>query len=133
MKGRKAEIRAVLGALREVPKAPSWMSKHAKDEWRRVVPQLVAEQKLAAHELAAVEDYCLTTARIREAEEAIQKHGLTFESESGPKRRPESVILKDAIEARRRLANELGITPASRDKNKGGASGADDDDAFGEL
>lgn len=132
-RGRKAEIRALDGALSKAPSAPSWLPAHGKAEWRRVVPQLVADRKIAAHELQTVEAYCLAVARCREAEAALQLHGLTFESDSGPKRRPETTILKENIEAARRLAAELGLTPASRTKNKGGAVGNDDDDAFGDI
>ncbi len=131
MRGRKAEVKALDGALSKSPPAPSWLPTHGKAEWRRVVPQLVADRKIAAHELSTVEAYCLAVARTREAEEALQLHGLTFESDSGPKRRPETTILKENIEAARRLAAELGLTPASRTKNKGGAPGDDDDDALG--
>lgn len=132
-RGRKAEIRALDGALSKAPPAPSWLPAHGKAEWRRVVPQLVADRKIAAHELQVVESYCVAVARTREAEAALQQHGLTFMSDSGPKRRPETTILKENIEAARRLAAELGLTPASRTKNKGGAPGNDDDDAFGDL
>lgn len=131
MKGRKAEVKAVDGALSKVPSAPAWLPKHAKAEWRRVLPQLVADRKIAAHELSTVEAYCLAVARTREAEEALQRYGLTFESDSGPKRRPETTILKENIEAARRLAAELGLTPASRTKNKGGAPGDGEASEFG--
>jgi phage terminase small subunit len=49
------------------------------------------------------------------------------------RRRPETTILKENLEASRRLAAELGLTPASRSKNKGGAPGNDDNDALGDL
>jgi P27 family predicted phage terminase small subunit len=132
-RGRKAEVRPLDGALAKAPSAPAWLPKHGKTEWCRVLPQLVADRKIAAHELGTVESYCVAVARMREAEEAIQLHGTTFESDSGPKRRPETTILKESIEAARRLAAELGLTPASRAKNSGGAPGSDDDDALGDI
>lgn len=130
-RGRKAEVRALDGALSKAPPAPSWLPPHGRAEWRRVVPQLVADRKIATHELSTVEAYCLAVARTREAEVALQKHGLTFESDSGPKRRPETTILKENIEAARRLAAELGLTPASRGKNSGGARGDGETSEFG--
>lgn len=132
-RGRKAQVRALDGALSKAPPAPSWLPPYGKTEWRRVLPQLVADRKIAAHELSTVEAYCLAVARMREAEEALQRHGLTFESDSGPKRRPETTILKENIEAARRLAAELGLTPASRGKNTGGAIGNDDADDLGDI
>ncbi|MBN7759997.1 phage terminase small subunit P27 family [Nitratireductor aquibiodomus] len=124
-------MRALDGALSKVPAAPSWLSAHGKKEWRRVVPQLVADRKIAAHELQTVEAYCVAVANMRLADEAISKHGMTFQSDSGPKRRPETTILKENIEAARRLAAELGLTPASRGKNNGGMPGEGSSSEFG--
>lgn len=132
MKGRKPEITALPGALEAAPPAPTWLPKFAKKEWARVVPALVRARSLASHELSTVESYCIAVARIRECEAVIQKHGLTFVSPTGEsKRRPETTIHKENIEAARRLAAECGITPASRSKNKGGATDNDNEDEFG--
>lgn len=131
-RGCKPKITALDGALATVPSPPKWLPPLAKAEWRRVVPQLVADRKIAGHELGTVEAYCLAVATMRQAEAVIAVEGLTFESSDGsPKRRPETTILKENLEAARRLAAELGLTPASRAKNKGGAPGNDDDDALG--
>jgi P27 family predicted phage terminase small subunit len=108
------------------------LPKFAKTEWARVVPALVKGRSLAQHELSTVESYCLSIARVRECESIIQKQGLTYVSPTGEsKRRPETTILKESIEAARRLAAECGITPASRSKNKGGAIDDDTEDEFG--
>jgi len=132
MKGRKPNITALPGALDKAPAAPTWLPKFAKTEWARVVPALVRARSLAQHELSTVESYCLSVARIRECEAVIQKDGLTYVSPPGEcKRRPETTLLKESIEAARRLAAECGITPASRSKNKGGATDDDNEDEFG--
>ena len=134
MRGRKAAIVALDGALSKAPTPPSWLPAHAKAEWRRVLPQLVADRKIAAHELGTVESYCLAVAGMRAAQAAIAEHGTTYKSPTGElKRRPETMLLKENLEAARRLAAELGLTPASRGKNHGGARGNDDDDALGDL
>src|ERR1700704_1359897 len=132
MKGRKPAVTALHSALDKAPPAPAWLPKFAKTEWARVVPALVKARSLAQHELSTVESYCLSVARIRECEAVIQKHGLTYTSPTGEsKRRPETTLLKENIEAARRLAAECGITPASRTKNKGGATDDDNEDEFG--
>lgn len=132
-RGRKATVAALDGALSTVPNPPSWLPAHGKAEWRRVMPQLVADRKIAAHELGTVEAYCLAVSTMRAAEAVVSKLGMTFESESGPKRRPETTILKENLEASRRLAAELGLTPASRTKNSGGAIGNDSADDLGDI
>src|SRR6266446_1023997 len=132
MKGRKANITALSGALDKAPPAPSWLPKFGKTEWARVVPALVKSRSLAIHELSTVESYCIAVARIRETEAFLQKNGLTYVSPTGEsKRRPETTIHKESIEAARRLAAEIGITPASRSKNKGGAVDNEDDEFAG--
>lgn len=132
MKGRKPIITALPGALDKAPPMPSWLPEFAKKEWARVVPALVKARSLASHELSTVESYCLSVARIRECEAVIQKDGLTYVSPTGEtKRRPETTLLKESIEAARRLAAECGITPASRSKNRGGATDDDNQDEFG--
>lgn len=133
-KGRKAEVRAVDGALRKVPPAPKGMPKRAASEWRKVLGVLVHESKIADHELPVVEAYCRVVAHIEECEAAISIHGMTFVSPSGElKRRPETMLLKENHATLRQLANELGLTPASRGKNKGGATGTTTDADLGDM
>lgn len=133
-RGRKAEVRALDGALRTIPKAPADMPERARKEWRKVLGALVPQSKIADHELPIVEAYCRVVAHIADCEAAIAELGLTMVSPQGEtKRRPETTLLKEYHATLARLAGELGLTPASRAKNKGGASGAEDDDAFGDL
>jgi P27 family predicted phage terminase small subunit len=133
-RGRKAEVRALDGALSKAPPAPSWLPAHGKAEWRRVVPQLVADRKIAAHELQTVEAYCLAVANMRQAEAIVAKEGPTYVSPHGEvKRHPATMLVKEAIEAARRLAVELGLTPAARGKNAGGAIGSDSADDLGDI
>lgn len=132
MRGRKPTITALPGALDKPPPAPAWLPKFGKTEWARVVPALVKSRSLASHELSTVESYCIAVARIRETEAYLQKNGLTYVSATGEqKRSPQTTIHKESIEAARRLAAELGITPASRSKNKGGAVDTEDDEFAG--
>lgn len=133
-RGRKAAVTALDGALSAAPNPPAWLPAHAKAEWRRVLPQLVADRKIAAHELGTVEAYCLAVSSMREAQAIVAKSGQTYVSPTGElKRHPATTLVKEAVEASRRLAAELGLTPASRTKNKGGAAGNDDDDALGDI
>ncbi|RWF62558.1 phage terminase small subunit P27 family [Mesorhizobium sp.] len=134
MRGRKAEVAALDGALSKTPSAPSWLPDAGKKEWRRVVPQLVANRKIAAHELGTVEAYCLAVANMRKAEAIVAAEGPIYTSPSGElKRHPATMLVKESVEAARRLAAELGLTPASRGKNSGGAVGADENDDLGDI
>lgn len=129
-RGRKADIRALDGALSKAPPAPAWLPEYAKAEWRRVLPTLVKQRKIASNELGVVESYCVAVANMRAAQERIDEDGhfITSPTSGELKRHPATTLLKEAIESARRLAAELGITPASRNKNEGGAPGDDADD-----
>lgn len=132
-RGRKPRIAALDGALSRVPPVPPDMPEKGAAEWKKVLGVLVGQRKIANHELAIVDAYCRIVARIYDCEVAIAKHGLTFESDAGPKRRPETTILKECHATLARLAGELGLTPASRAKNKGSAVTDDEDDALDGL
>jgi P27 family predicted phage terminase small subunit len=110
------------------------MPQRAAKEWRKVLGVLVAQRKIADHELPIVDAYCRVVSHIADCEAAIAEHGMTMVSPQGEtKRRPETTLLKEYHATLARLAGELGLTPASRTKNKGGSPGVDDDDAFGDL
>ena len=133
-RGAKNRIVAIDGALTRVPSVPENMPDKGAAEWRKVLGILVSQSKIASHELAIVEAYCRVVARIAECEAAIKEHGLTLISPTGEvKRRPETTILKECHATLARLAGELGLTPASRAKNKGSAAvdEQDDDDLAG--
>jgi P27 family predicted phage terminase small subunit len=133
-RGRKAEVRALDGALGKVPPVPAAMPPRAGREWRKVLGVLVAQRKIADHELPVVDAYCRVVAHIADCEAAIAKHGLTMVSPTGEvKRRPETTLLKEYHATLARLAGELGLTPASRTKNQGGAVGNDEDDDLGDI
>ncbi|MEQ1950560.1 phage terminase small subunit P27 family [Mesorhizobium sp. CN2-181] len=113
---------------------PEAMPERAAKEWRKVLGVLVAQRKIASHELPIVDAYCRIVSHIADCEAAIAIHGLTMVSPTGEtKRRPETTMLKEFHATLARLAGELGLTPASRTKNKGGAVGDDEDDALGDI
>lgn len=132
MRGRKATVTALDGALSTVPAAPKDMPARAVKEWRKVLGVLVEERKIAEHELPLVDAYCRVVAHIGTCETAIADHGMTMVSPSGEtKRRPETTLLKEYHATLARLADALGLAPASRNKNKGGQPGDGEASEFG--
>lgn len=120
MKGRKQNVSATDAAIKRVPPPPKDLSPLAKRVWKRELAPLVADEKIAAHELPLFKSYCSATARIDEAQALIDLHGLLVTSPTGElKRNPATTIQKEAIALQARLAAEFGITPASRGKNEG--------------
>lgn len=127
MRGRKPELKAIEGGLSRLPPAPSWLPKEAKDEWRRVVPGLRQRKTLTREDLPMLEAYCLASGTVRRMQTTIATEGDHITNDKGDtKRHPAFQTLFQALTESRRLAAELGLTPASR--NKAAATEGDNDD-----
>jgi phage terminase small subunit len=106
MKGRKPQLAAATNALDTTTKPPSWLSKHAKAEWRRVMPELVKRRILTSADLGCLESYCIAIGRIRELEQLLRAgfDPKLFRAQN------------QAMVTARQLAAELGLTPVSRSR-----------------
>lgn len=108
MKGAKPTVREDKAALIDIPRAPSWLSKEAKTEWRRIMPLLVERKILTDADMGFVESYCVATGRVRQIERDIQASGTV---------EPVMFRMQDkAMTTQRQLAAELGLTPVSRSR-----------------
>ncbi len=118
MRGRKPELATDRNALDAVIPAPGWLSKHAKAEWRRVMPDLTKRRILTAADLGSLESYCIATGRVRDIEKLLHS-GID----------PKLFRMQDqAMKTARQLAAELGLTPVSRSRPSIRDEGGDDDD-----
>ncbi|MGY4351550.1 P27 family predicted phage terminase small subunit [Bradyrhizobium sp. GM7.3] len=106
MKGRKPELMADANALDAATKPPSWLSKHAKAEWRRVMPELARRRILTIADLGSLESYCVAMGRVRQLE------GLLRTEIDLKLLRAQDKSMVTA----RQLAAELGLTPVSRSR-----------------
>ena len=98
-----------------VPYCPSHLSKEAKKEWRRIVPELAAVGPITRIDRAALAMYCEAWGRWLEAEEALRKYGVMVKSPSGfPMQSPYLAVANKAMEQMRGLLTEFGMSPASR-------------------
>lgn len=129
MRGRKPELRAIEGGLASVPRAPAWLPAEAKDEWKRVLPSLIARRILTAADMGTVENYCLAAGTIRRCQNTIAAEGDTLDG----KRHPSFQTLGQMMTEHRRLAAELGLTPTSRNKAGKPPDGEDGYDAYSDL
>lgn len=121
MKGNKPVLRTDKAAVSEVPRAPAWLSKDAKLEWRRIMPLLVERRILTEADMGSVESYCVATGRVREIERQIQAAGGDID--------PRLFRMQDkAMQTGRQLAAELGLTPVSRSRPTIRTDEADADD-----
>ncbi|WP_454917280.1 phage terminase small subunit P27 family [Xanthobacter sediminis] len=117
MKGRRPQ-EITPGTVEKVPPAPSWLSKEAKAEWKRVAPILVQERRtLTVADLATLGAYCVAAGQIQEASRILAAEGLTYRTETGvPKPHPCAKLRTDAMTQLRQLGGELGLTPVSRSR-----------------
>ncbi len=102
-----------------IPKWPTWLNKHAKKEWKRVVPMLDELGLLTEIDMAALAAYCQSYARWKQAEELVEEHGLTYVhtnkgGEDNDTARPEVAIAHKYLDKVKAFATEFGLTPSSR-------------------
>jgi P27 family predicted phage terminase small subunit len=116
MRGRKPELATDRNTLDAVISAPGWLSKHAKAEWRRVMPDLTKRRILTTADLGSLENYCLAIGHVRDMERLIGKEGHVVATARGPRAHPAVRIQSDAMTRARLLAAELGLTPVSRSR-----------------
>ncbi len=127
MRGRKPELKAIEGGLSRLPPAPSWLPSEGKAEWRRVVPGLRNRKTITREDLPMLEAYCLAAGTVRRMQGTIAAEGDMVTNEKGDqKRHPAFQTMFQALTECRRLAAELGLTPASR--NKAAATEGDGND-----
>ena len=96
------------------PELPNWLDAEAKAEWRRVVPELTAVGLLGKVDRAALAGYCQSWARWKQAEDALNKHGLTQRVGKTTASRPEVSIAVKYMNQVRAFCSEFGLTPSSR-------------------
>ena len=131
MRGTKPHLVSDPSGLAAVPRPPSWLSKDAKAEWRRVVPLLVERRILTDGDLGTVANYCNAIATVRQAQAELAR-GLTFEVKATGqvKRHPAAGIVAEFSGLALRLAAELGLTPVSRSRPAIRDDGDDEDDGL---
>jgi P27 family predicted phage terminase small subunit len=106
MRGRKPELASDPSAVDIIIAPPSWLSKYAKAEWRRVMPELAKRRILTSADFGSLESYCVATGRVRDIEK-LMCAGID----------PKLFRMQDqAMKTARQLAAELGLTPVSRSR-----------------
>ncbi len=107
MRGRKpAAIVTATSTLDAIPNPPAWLSKDAKAEWRRIMPDLVERKTLTNADMGMVESYCVAIGRVREIERMMSKSFDVKLFRAQDK----------AMMTARQIAAELGLTPVSRSR-----------------
>jgi P27 family predicted phage terminase small subunit len=94
---------------------PEGLSEKAAVHWDIVVAQLQAVGVMTSLDVHALELYCESYARWREATEQIENYGMIVKSPSGyPVQTPYLGIANTALKHMKDLLVEFGMTPSSR-------------------
>lgn len=133
MRGRKpSDTVPAPSPLADVPRPPSYLSKDAKAEWKRMASLLILDRRtLDVGDMPTFAAYCVAAGQLAEASRIIAREGMTYAGANGfPKRHPAVAILAEASKQVRQLGGELGLTPVSRSRAPMRAAEADDPDAM---
>jgi P27 family predicted phage terminase small subunit len=119
-KQRQGEPQPTKGA----PPMPRWLSKEAKAEWKRIVPELLALGLLTLVDRTALACYCQAYAELVEATRLVDQEGRILEvpvfnkagEQTGTTRKahPAVRLQRDAFARVKAFLGEFGLTPASR-------------------
>lgn len=112
---------------RIAPNPPSWLSREAKAEWRRVAPGLQRLDLLKEEDRAALAAYCDTWARFVEATRTVQREGLTYVAAQGLIPHPCVRIAFTASQQLRMWVQQFGLSPSA--ENGLARAGGEDGDA----
>lgn len=101
----------------DAPTRPGWLLPEAKREWSRIVPELRRLGLLTKVDRAALASYCQCWARLVEAQQVLDRKGLTFETPNGYiQQRPEVAMTHKLMSLLKAFLIEFGLTPASRSR-----------------
>jgi P27 family predicted phage terminase small subunit len=101
----------------QILECPPELSPAARQEWDRIVGELISKGVLSAFDRGPLAAYCIAYALAMEAAEMVQKHGAMLKSPNGfPMQSPYLSQLNKQIDTMVRIASEFGFTPASRSR-----------------
>ena len=123
MLGRKPQMqnmRLIEGGLTlsNIPPAPNWLNERAKFIWRTTAVELIERQTLGEGDLGTLANYCAVNSIVQELSGEVDAEGLFEHSERSKTSRPAAAFksLMQSVMVSARLAAELGLSPASRNK-----------------
>jgi P27 family predicted phage terminase small subunit len=108
---------AVATPMRDL-ECPSELPPIARDEWNRIVGELIALGVLSKFDRGPLAVYCGAFAIWTEAMDALQKFGTMIKAPSGyPVQSPYVAIVNRQADIMMKIAAEFGFIPAARSRN----------------
>jgi P27 family predicted phage terminase small subunit len=101
------------------PTCPAHLSKEAKKEWKRIVPELEKLGLLTKIDRTELAMYCQAYGRWVEAEKIVYEKGTLYKTKSGNViTSPMLWVANKAMEQMHKFLTEFGMTPSSRTRIK---------------
>lgn len=98
------------------PEAPAFLDKAGREEWKRVVAEMIAMKTLARADRGVLVAYCVAWSTLAKAEAGL-KRGLFERTKSKAWIQSRWLPVRNkSIEQITRLSAELGLSPASRSR-----------------
>jgi len=121
--------------LRNVPKPvgaigapPRYFDRHAKEMWKKVLSWWEGTDVIQISDQVALEAFCIAYSDFRNSRSEINKKGRFYETPNGYiTEHPRVWMFKFSVKMISVFGNELGLSPAAREK-LAGTSGYDDND-----
>jgi len=104
---------------RVAPRPPTWLSREAAAEWRRVIPELQRLDLVKPEDRAALAAYCETWATYVDAVRTVRREGMTIEAKQGRLAHPCVGIARNTGRELRAWQQQFGLTPAAELKLAG--------------
>ena len=102
-------------------KPPTFLNRYGKQQWKKVLLELVAAGMLAEIDLGTMEAYCSCYGDWRLAQAELKKHGLTMEytnkqGHTNTTKRPEVDIVQKNLVLMKQYGEQLGLSVKARQK-----------------
>jgi P27 family predicted phage terminase small subunit len=105
--------------VRIAPTPPTFMSREAKAEWKRIVPGLTRLDLTKEEDRAALVAYCECWSRFVAAQKIINEEGLLAVNSQGRVRHPAVAVVEAASKELRSWVQEFGLSPAAENRVAG--------------
>lgn len=117
MRGARPELNAIEGGLNKAPPMPESLPASMKKIWQTTTADMIGRGLLTTSMLPVVETYVGALWLARECRQCIADHGvLVLAKDSQRKPNPALAGLTKAQESIARLADDLGLSPLSRNR-----------------
>lgn len=111
-------------------KAHKEVQAKAAEVWANTIPALIMSAGLTDAQRETAIEYCITVARLWQAERELSRGGLVVETERGHVKSPWVTIANQYRSHFRSLTSELGLSPSSAARITPPDTGGEDSDVF---